>query len=229
MEISNKFFEVKRKHLVKMLIHKGVITSPDVERAMKTVPREMFLPENVKMSAYVDSPLPIGSGQTISAPHMVAMMAEALELQVGHKILEVGSGSGYHAAVLAEIVAPKNAEKKGYIFTIEVVPELSAFARRNLEVTGYNDRVTTILGDGSIGCPEFAPYDRILVTAAAPKIPKALIKELKIGGILVIPVGGAYFYQELIKARKESESKASTQNLCNVAFVPLTGKDGWRT
>jgi len=195
---------------------------------MQTVPREMFLPEHLEISAYFDSPLPIGSGQTISAPHMVAMMAEALELQVGHKILEIGSGSGYHAAVLAEIVAPNNIKNKGHIFTIEVVPQLALFAKRNLEIAGYSDRVTTLIGDGSLGCPDFAPYDRISVTAAAPKIPEALIRDLKVGGILVIPVGGISIYQELIKAKKESVNKIRTEKLCNVAFVPLTGKNGWK-
>lgn len=223
----NRTFEEQRKTLVQRLMEEGIIHSPEVARAMKTVPRERFLPENVRANAYVDAPLPIGYGQTISAPHMVAMMAEALELEAGHKILEIGSGSGYHAAVLAEIIAPKDAEKKGHVYTVELVPELSAFARMNLESAGYGDRVTVILGDGSVGCPAYAPYDRILVTAAAPKILKALVDELKIGGVLVTPVGGAYFYQELMKVKRESESKVSTWSLCGVAFVPLRGRDGW--
>lgn len=226
--MSNRTFEKQRENLVQTLAAEGIIRSPEVERAMRTVPREMFLPENVKAGAYIDSPLLIGFGQTISAPHMVAMMAEALELKVGHKILEVGSGSGYHAAVLAEIVAPRNSEGRGHIYTVEIVPELCAFARKNIESQGYGDRVTVILGDGSVGYTEYAPYDRILVTAAAPKVPKALVEELKVGGVLVVPVGGAYFYQELVRVRKESENKVSTQSLCGVAFVPLTGEDGWK-
>ena len=226
--MQNRTFEEKRGCLIQALEAQGIIRTSDVKRAMGSVPREMFLPEDVKVSAYVDSPLPIGSRQTISAPHMVAMMAEALELKVGHKILEVGSGCGYHAAVLAEIVAPKNVENKGHIYTVEIIPDLFAFAKRNLEVAGYSNIVTTILGDGSVGCPEFSPYDRISVTAASPRIPAALIEELKVGGIIVIPVGGANFYQELIKARKESENKLVTQKLFNVAFVPLTGKEGWK-
>jgi len=226
--MSSRTFEKQRESLVQRLKADGIIRSSEVARAMRAVPREMFLPEDIKASAYVDSPLPIGFGQTISAPHMVAMMAEALELEVGHKILEVGSGSGYHAAVLAEIVAPRNVEKVGHIYTVEIVPELSTFARMNLESTGYGDRVTVILGDGSMGCPEHAPYDRISVTAAAPKVPKALVGELKVGGVLVIPVGGAYFYQELVRVRKESEGDVSTRSICGVAFVPLRGKDGWK-
>lgn len=227
--MPNRTFEEQRKNLIQTLKEEGIIHSPEVESAMKIVPREMFLPENVKANAYVDTPLPIGYGQTISAPHMVAMMAEALELRVGHKILEVGSGCGYHAAVLAEIVAPKTAEKKGHIYTIEIVSELFAFARKNLESNGYVDRVIAILGDGSVGYPDHAPYDRILVTAAAPKIPKVLVDELKTEGILIIPVGGVYFDQELIKVRKESGTKITTHSLYSVAFVPLRGEDGWKS
>lgn len=212
---------------MRALIEEGIIRSPEVARAVSTVPRESFLQEGVKANAYIDLPLPIGFGQTISAPHMVAMMAEALELRVGHKVLEVGSGCGYHAAVLAEIVAPKASAEKGHVYTVEIVPELFDFARKCLEFTGYGDRVTVILGDGSIGCPEYAPYDRISVTAAAPKIPRALVEELEVGGIFVIPVGGAYFYQELMKVKKEPEGKISMQSLHSVAFVPLRGEEGW--
>ncbi len=220
-------FEERREGLVKALEKDGIIHSSEVARAMKTVPREMFLPDDVKENAYIDMPLPIGFGQTISAPHMVAMMAENLELRIGHKILEIGSGSGYHAAVLAEIVAPRDSESKGHVYTIEIVPELFAFASERLEATGYSDRVTTILGDGSAGYPEHAPYDRISVTAAAPKILEALVEELKIEGVLVIPVGSIYFFQELMKIRKDSGGRISTQRLSSVAFVPLRGKDGW--
>ena len=226
--MSSRTFEEQRESLVKALMEEGAIRSSEVARAMRAVPRERFLPESVKTSAYVDTPLPIGYGQTISAPHMVAMMVEALELKVGHRILEVGAGSGYHAAVLAEIVAPMDSEEKGHIYTVEIVPELYESARRNLESAGYVDRVTAILGDGSVGYPEYAPYDRVLVTAAAPKVLKVLVDELRVGGILVIPVGGPFFYQELVKVRKESEDKATKQSLYGVAFVPLTGRDGWR-
>ncbi|MCJ7634032.1 protein-L-isoaspartate O-methyltransferase, partial [Candidatus Bathyarchaeota archaeon] len=117
--MPTKTFESQREYLVQTLVAEGIIHSSDVERAMKHVPREMFLPETVKMNAYLDSPLPIGLGQTISAPHMVAMMTEALELRGGNHILDVGSGSGYQAAILAEVVAPKNGEKKGHVYTIE--------------------------------------------------------------------------------------------------------------
>ena len=226
--MSNKPFEKQRGSLVQALTVENIIRSPEVAKAMRTVPREIFLPENVKEGAYIDTPLPIGFGQTISAPHMVALMAEALELEIGQKVLEIGSGSGYNAAVLAEIVAPRTSGKKGHVYTIEIVPKLYVFAKKNIDSLGYNDSVTIILGDGSVSCLEGAPYDRIMVTAAAPEVLKALIEELKVNGIVVIPVGRAYFYQELIKVRKEAENKASSQSLGGVAFVPLIGEKGWK-
>lgn len=225
--MSTTIFEEQRENLVRTLISGGILRSSKVIRAMRTVPREKFLPENLKGEAYIDTPLPIGFGQTISAPHMVAIMAEALELEEGHKVLEVGTGSGYHAAVTAEIVCPKDAEKRGHVYTLEIIPELISFAEKNLEMAKYSSRVTVILGDGSMGCPEQSPYDRILVTASAPKIPKALTEQLKVGGILVIPVGGLYFFQRLVKVRKNSEESISTENLGGVAFVPLVGRNGW--
>lgn len=160
---------------------------------------------------------------------MVAIMNEALELETGHKVLEVGSGSGWHAATVAEIVAPSDTarEKWGHVYTVEVVRELADSARTKLENTGYSDRVTVINADGSEGYPPEAPYDRVLVTAAAPDIPKPLTEQLKTGGILVIPVGRVYFYQTLIRVRK-TDSRLTQENLGGVAFVPLTGKHGQR-
>ena len=227
--IDEERFENNRERLVNDLIAEGLLRSPNVIRAMQTVPREEFLPEPVKDQAYADLPLPIGFGQTISAPHMVAIMAEALELDVGQKILEVGTGSGYHAAVLAEIVSPKDCEKQGHVYTTEIVIGLAKSAKKTLERLGYAERVTVICGDGSMGYATCAPYDRVLVTASAPTIPKPLIEQLKIGGLLIIPVGGLHFFQELVKIRKESETKTSSKNLGGVAFVPLTGKYGWAT
>jgi protein-L-isoaspartate(D-aspartate) O-methyltransferase len=160
---------------------------------------------------------------------MVSIMNEALELKVGHKVLEIGSGSGWHASTIAEIVAPSDApkEKWGHVYTVEIVKGLAEFARQNVEAAGYGDRVTIIHGDGSQGYTEKAPYDRILVTAAAPDIPKPLIEQLKAGGVLVIPVGGLYLYQTLFRVRKVNE-KVVRENLGGVAFVPLTGKYGHR-
>jgi len=160
---------------------------------------------------------------------MVCIMDEALELEVGHRVLEVGAGSGWHASTIAEIVAPTDTpkEKWGHVYTVEIVPELAEFARKNVEKAGYGDRITIICGDGSMGYPEKAPYDRILVTAAAPDIPKPLIEQLENGGILVLPVGGIHLYQTLVRVRKR-DGTVTEENLGGVAFVPLTGRYGHR-
>jgi protein-L-isoaspartate(D-aspartate) O-methyltransferase len=160
---------------------------------------------------------------------MVSIMNESLKLKVGHKVLEIGSGSGWHASTIAEIVAPSNVsrEKWGHVYTVEIIKGLAEFARKNVKEAGYEDRVTIIHGDGSQGYAQEAPYDRILVTAAAPEIPKPLIEQLKTGGVLVIPVGGLYLYQTLFRVRKINE-KVVKENLGGVAFVPLTGKYGHR-
>jgi protein-L-isoaspartate(D-aspartate) O-methyltransferase len=226
--VSIKNIQKQRDVLIAKLVEEGIICSSKVKHAMSRVPRERFLPEPIRSRAYIDYPLPIGYGQTISAPHMVAMMTEALKVEAGQIILEIGSGSGYHAAVLAELVAPINLTTRGHVYTVEILPELAAFARKNLKHTGYKDRVTVILGDGSLGYPEQAPYDRISVTAAAPQIPEALVAELKVKGMLVIPVGRTLFYQELIKVKKKREGKTSVSILNQVAFVPLRGRNGWK-
>jgi protein-L-isoaspartate(D-aspartate) O-methyltransferase len=158
---------------------------------------------------------------------MVSIMDEALELEVGHRVLEIGAGSGWHASTIAEIVAPTNTAKKkwGHVYTVEFVPQLAEFARKNVEKTGYGNRITVICGDGSEGYAEKAPYDRILVTAAAPDVPKPLVEQLKTGGVLVIPVGSLYSYQSLIRIRKK-DNQITEENLGGVAFVPLIGKHG---
>jgi len=155
-------------------------------------------------------------------------MDEALELEVGHKVLEVGGGSGWHATTIAEIVAPSDAskEKWGHVYTIERIPELAAFAKNNIKNTGYQDRVTLIHSDGTVGYPEKAPYDRIFVAAAGPKVPKPLVEQLKDGGVLLVPVGGAQFYQTLVRVRK-TNGKIIEENLGSVTFVPLIGKHGF--
>lgn len=160
---------------------------------------------------------------------MVAIMDEALELEVGHRVLEVGAGSGWHASTVAEIVAPTGApvENWGHVYTLEIVSNLAEFARKNMERAGYSDRVTVICGDGSEGYPKEAPYDRILVTAAAPRIPRPLTEQLKSGGVLVIPVGGIYLYQTLVRVRKK-DGRITEENLGGVAFVPLVGKHGYK-
>lgn len=157
-------------------------------------------------------------------------MNEALQLEVGHKVLEVGAGSGWHAATIAELVAPSGAPRSeyGHIYTVEIVQALAEFARKNIMKAGYGDRVTIINGDGSLGYPEKAPYDRMLVTAAAPDIPKPLIDQLKSGGIMLIPVGSASLFQNLIKVAK-TDGRIKKENMGGVAFVPLTGKHGHRS
>jgi len=156
-------------------------------------------------------------------------MDEVLELEVGNRVLEVGAGCGWHAATVAEIVAPSDMpkEKWGHVYTVEIVSQLADLARTNIEKAGYGGRVTIICGDGSLGYVEMAPYDRILVTAAAPDVPKPLIEQLKNGGVLVIPVGGVYLYQTLLRIRKRDE-KITEENLGGVAFVPLTGRHGYK-
>jgi protein-L-isoaspartate(D-aspartate) O-methyltransferase len=160
---------------------------------------------------------------------MVSIMNEALQLEVGNKVFEVGAGSGWHAATIAELVAPSGAPRSeyGHVYTVEIVQDLADSARKNIMKAGYGDRVTIIGGDGSMGFPEKAPYDRILVTAAAPDVPKPLIDQLKSGGIMLIPVGNASLFQNLMKVTK-TDGKVKQENLGGVAFVPLTGKHGHR-
>ena len=159
---------------------------------------------------------------------MVSIMDEALELEVGHKVLEVGGGSGWHASTIAEIVAPSDVpkEKWGHVYTVERIAELAAFAKDNIEKAGYGDRVTVIHQDGTLGYPEEAPYNRILVAAAGPEVPKPLIQQLEDEGILLVPVGGAQFYQTLVRIRKK-DKKIIKENLGGVSFVPLIGKHGF--
>jgi protein-L-isoaspartate(D-aspartate) O-methyltransferase len=217
----------ERKSLVERLIAEGVLRSKPVINAMIKVPREKFVPPELKRQSYVDTPLPIGYGKTISAPHMVAMMNELLSLEVGNRVLEIGAGSGYHAATIAEIVAPEGAVNPGHVYTVEILPELAKMAEKNLRETGYSSRVTVIQGDGSMGYAAAAPYDRILVTAAAPRIPPPLIEQLKEEGLLVLPVGGQYGFQELLTVRKEASGKVKVRSHGGCAFVPLMGEYGF--
>jgi len=159
---------------------------------------------------------------------MVSIMNEALQLEVGHKVLEVGAGCGWHAATIAEIIAPSEASRGewGHVYTVEIIQGLAEFARKNIMKSGYGDRVTIMLADGSLGYPEKAPFDRIFVTAAAPDVPKPLIEQLKPSGIMLIPVGSASLFQSLIRITKGANGKIKEENLGGVAFVPLTGRYG---
>ena len=186
--------------------------------AMAAVPREVFVPEGLAGQAYDDTPLPIGCRQTISAPHMVAIMCDLLDLEAGMTVLEVGGGSGYHAAVMAVLVGPQ-----GHIYSLERISELVSSARRNLEKAGISN-VTVIEGDGSLGLPEHAPYDRISVAAAAPQVPQALQGQLKPGGRMVLPVGSDY-QRLLVVTRKNG---FFVEEKMGVIFVPLIGEQGYR-
>jgi protein-L-isoaspartate(D-aspartate) O-methyltransferase len=161
---------------------------------------------------------------------MVSIMNEALELEVGHKILEVGSGCGWHASTIAEVVAPSDVpkEKWGHVFTVEIIPQLAEFARDNIQRAGYDSRVTVVCRDGSEGYAEEAPFDRISVTAAAPCVPSPLKEQLKTGGVMVVPVGAVGFYQTLVRLRKV-DSRVLEEDLGGVAFVPLVGKHGHKS
>ena len=219
--------EEQKKKIIASLKKEGYVHSKKVIDAFMRVPRELFVPPKLKDYAYSDTPLPIGFGQTISAIHMVLLMCELLDLEPGHKVLEIGSGSGYHAAVIAEIVSPPDSPKKGHVYTIERIEQLAEFAIKNLDRAGYSDRVTVIVGDGTLGYPDFAPYDRISVTAAGPTIPKPLIEQLSVNGIMVLPIGKHYYWQELYLVKKKSDGTIEKTSYGGVAFVPLIGAYGW--
>ena len=201
------------------LVARGV-RSELVLAAMRRVPREKFVSEDFRDLAYDDSPLPIEAGQTISQPYIVAFMTESLGLQGGEKVLEIGTGSGYAAAVLAEIAAE--------VYTVERVAKLASHAAITLAGLGYQN-VHVLHSDGTRGWPEFAPYDGIVVSAGGPSVPESLKAQLKVGGRMVIPVGSIADGQELIRVTRISESEFQTKEIADVRFVPLIGKEGWPT
>lgn len=210
-------WEKKRNQMVDYQIQARGVDDALVLAAMRKVPRHLFVPPEYEQSAYDDRPLPIGYGQTISQPYMVAVMTQALKLEGDERILEVGTGSGYQAAILAEIA--------DHVVSVERIPELAERATRILQNLGYMN-VEVIVGDGSRGYAERAPYDGIIVTAGAPDIPQVLIDQLADGGRLVIPVGNS-FQQTLTRVtRKGDETKIERLEGC--VFVPLVGKYGWR-
>lgn len=207
-----------RERMVKRQIGGRGVRSALVLKAMRKVPRERFLPRGQGVFAYDDSPLPIGDGQTISQPYIVAYMAECLALEGGEKVLEIGTGSGYAAAVLAEIAAE--------VYTIERIEGLATMARTVLDGLGYTN-VHVQCGDGTLGWPEEAPYDGIVVSAGGPDVPDTLKHQLKTGGRLVIPIGRSKAYQELIRVTRVAEDDFQTEDLLSVRFVPLVGEEGW--
>jgi protein-L-isoaspartate(D-aspartate) O-methyltransferase len=208
----------ERKEMVARLRDRGYLTEGRAIEAMLKVPRHLFLPPAIRGLAYEDRPQDIGCGQTISAPHMVAIMVEALEVGPGMKVLEVGAGSGYHAAVLAEMVRPG-----GKVFAVERVSELVERAKRNLASAGYDD-ITVLLSDGTMGLSEEAPFDRISVAAAAPSVPRPLMEQLAEDGVMLVPVGGRG-HQELIRIERQGD-EFSRSELGSVVFVPLIGEHG---
>ncbi|MFZ3166247.1 MAG: protein-L-isoaspartate(D-aspartate) O-methyltransferase [Candidatus Methanoperedens sp.] len=207
-------FEVKSNQLIEELRQHGI--RERVLDAMKSVPRHLFVPEREQENAYGDYPLMIGFNQTISAPHMVAIMCDLLDIRDGMKVLEIGAGSGYHAAVMAVLAG------SGHVYTVERIESLALLARQNLKKARV-ENVTVIVGDGSLGLPGFAPYDRISVAAASPEILNTLTDQLKIGGKLIIPVGKNY--QELYLVTKTDGLKKEVKG--DVVFVPLIGKKGF--
>ncbi len=206
---------VERKEMVQDQFHglgRTTITDKAVLASMLRVPRHAFVPKKFSVFAYRDSPVPIGYGQTISQPYIVALMTQALELKPGMQVLEIGTGSGYQAAVLAEIT--------DRVFSIEIVRPLYQSASERLRYLGYND-VKTRLGDGYYGWKEHAPFDRIIVTAAALHVPPPLFEQLKAGGKMVIPVGGQFETQRLLLVKKDDSGRRTSETLTLVRFVPL--------
>ncbi len=204
-------FESQREALVDDLAARESLDS-ETEAAMRAVPRHLFLPEGRRESAYADRPLPIGHGQTISAPHMVAIMTDLLELQPGDDVLEIGTGCGYHAAVTAELVGAK------HLYTVEYHEELAERARRNLDRAGYEE-VTVRAGDGKQGWREHAPYDRAYLTCGAESFPDAVVEQVRPGGILLGPIGSRS--QVLVQARRRADGTLDRDRWGRVRFVPL--------
>jgi protein-L-isoaspartate(D-aspartate) O-methyltransferase len=210
--------EQRRHRMVERTVVQRGVRSPLVIEALRSVPRERFLPEGLQEFAYDDNPLPIEEGQTISQPYIVALMTEALELKGGERVLEIGTGSGYAAAVLAQIA--------GQVYTVERYGQLAGKAAETLRTLGYQN-VHVRHGDGTLGWPEYAPFDAIIVAAGGPGVPEALKGQLKEGGRLVIPVGADREVQELLRITRRAANEYQTEDLADVRFVPLVGAEGW--
>jgi len=205
----------ERAQMVREHIQERGIKDKKVLNAMRHVPRHLFVPKNLERHAYINHPLPIGNNQTISQPFIVGYMTAMLELKAGEKVLEIGTGSGYQAAILSEITP--------YVYTIEIVKPLGEQARSRFKELGYNT-IRVKIGDGYKGWPEFLPFDAIILTAALEKIPEPLINQLKPGGILLAPVGGSDEVQYLTKVTKDKKGKLHFERQIPVRFVPMTGE-----
>ena len=212
--VDEERLAIMRKSMVEQQIKRRGITNRDVLRAMESVPRHFFVPRDIKFRAYDDNPLPIGCGQTISQPYIVAYMTELLRLDRESVILEIGTGSGYQAAILSVLV------KK--VYSIEIIEELERSARERLQKRGYHN-VEVKHGDGYYGWQDYAPFDAIIVTASSGHVPPPLVDQLKNDGRMIIPVGGALMAQTLVLVLKDAQGRITTRNMMPVIFVPLTG------
>ncbi|MGE0679579.1 MAG: protein-L-isoaspartate(D-aspartate) O-methyltransferase [Candidatus Binatia bacterium] len=211
-------YDALRARMVEEQLRRRGIVDPRILKAMEEVPRHRFVPEESRISAYEDRPLPIGRGQTISQPYIVALMLQTLELTDSENALEVGTGSGYQAALLGRLVK--------HVYTVEIIAELAETARTLLQELQF-DNVEVVAANGSIGWKAGAPYDAIIVAAASPLVPPSLIEQLQDGGRLVLPVGTLY-EQRLLRIRKHGE-EVVTEDLGGCAFVPLVGEEGWKS
>jgi protein-L-isoaspartate(D-aspartate) O-methyltransferase len=207
---------IKREHMIEIDLEARGIRDPAVLSAMRRVPREAFVPKDLHDEAYADNPLPIGKGQTISQPYIVALMTELARVGKDSVVLDVGTGSGYQAAILAEMCQK--------VYSIEIIPGLSEIALGHLDRLGYRN-VYIRVGDGSKGWPEHAPYDAILVAAAPDHIPPALVEQLKTGGRLVVPVGAVAACQHLLLIQKHEDGNVTQEKIIPVRFVPLVCSD----
>jgi len=208
-----------REMLIRRLVSEGCLRSQRVIEVMRKVPRHEFVPDDVCKSAYIDAPQPIGCNQTISAPHMVAIMTELLDVNANSNVLEIGTGSGYQAAILAELA------KEGRVVSVERIKTLADRTRGLLQRLGFGN-VIVVEGDGTIGCPDYSPFDRIIVTAAAPDVPPALIAQLSKGGRMLVPVGGRWS-QTLLEVGKDMGGGVQARPHGGCVFVPLIGHAGW--
>lgn len=213
---NDKDYEELREEMVKTQIESRGVKDEDVLSVMRDVPRHLFIDESLWPKAYSDGPLPIGHGQTISQPYIVAFMTELLRPDTHHMVLEIGTGSGYQAAVLAKLVH--------HVYTIEIVPELGRNAKAALKRLGY-DNISVRVGDGYKGWPEEEPFDRIIVTAAPEKVPEALVDQLKPGGRMVLPVGPRWWGQDLLVIEKDERGKVVRKNTIPVRFVPMVRQE----
>lgn len=211
-------FTLARENMVNQQIARRGIVDERILDAMRTIPRHLFVPEEYRRDAYDDCPLPIGDGQTISQPYIVAFMTNVLDLQGNECVLEVGTGSGYQAAILSHLV------KK--VHTLERIPALADKAQRKFGELGIKN-VEVHQGDGSLGWLDDAPYQAILVTAAAPAAPQALLDQLDVGGRMVVPVGERY--QQVLELWRKNEEGLKSQAILSVVFVPLLGQQGWNS